>query len=260
MSQQNVQETRLDAQQRVLLLPQRAVAGEGKSLHCHPEGQLYIAGRGVIVIEAGESRSVLPAGRMGWIPPNVMHGATMHGGKNSPGIVGYTLFLQADLCAKLPHQPTLLTATPLCHLLIERMSLWPAGTPVTQSDNHIFQVFMDEINQLRGDRFQLPVPKQGRLLHMTTALLEDPASEVNLDGWASRLGMSRRSITRHFRAETGMSLVEWRQTARLQRALEMLNAGDSVTEVALSLGYHSVSSFISLFKRTFGTTPAKFAK
>jgi AraC-like DNA-binding protein len=70
--------------------------------------------------------------------------------------------------------------------------------------------------------------------------------------------LSRRTITRHFRAETGMSIVEWRQIARLQRALELLGEGESVTTVAITLGYDSVSSFIALFRRLIGTTPAKF--
>jgi AraC-like DNA-binding protein len=73
------------------------------------------------------------------------------------------------------------------------------------------------------------------------------------------LGWSRRSLTRHFRNETGMSVVEWRQVARLQKGMELLNGGASVTTVALSLGYDSVSSFIALFRRILGTTPARFA-
>jgi AraC-like DNA-binding protein len=41
--------------------------------------------------------------------------------------------------------------------------------------------------------------------------------------------------------------------------MELLNGGASVTTVALSLGYDSVSSFIALFRRILGTTPARFA-
>ena len=40
----------------------------------------------------------------------------------------------------------------------------------------------------------------------------------------------------------------------------MLTSGASVTTVALSLGYDSVSSFIALFRRILGTTPARFAQ
>ncbi|MDE2429781.1 MAG: helix-turn-helix transcriptional regulator [Burkholderiales bacterium] len=103
------------------------------------------------------------------------------------------------------------------------------------------------------------MPRHPRLLQLASSIAEDPVNDTSVDDWASLLGMSRRSISRHFRAETGMSLVEWRQVARLQCGLEMLTAGLPVTTVAISLGYDSVSSFISLFRKLTGTTPARFA-
>ncbi|MBB5608922.1 MULTISPECIES: helix-turn-helix domain-containing protein [unclassified Janthinobacterium] len=41
--------------------------------------------------------------------------------------------------------------------------------------------------------------------------------------------------------------------------MELLHAGNSVTRVSVALGYDSVSSFIALFRRVLGTTPARFA-
>ena len=37
-----------------------------------------------------------------------------------------------------------------------------------------------------------------------------------------------------------------------------LSNGASVTETALDAGYQSASAFIAAFKRTFGTTPARY--
>lgn len=72
-----------------------------------------------------------------------------------------------------------------------------------------------------------------------------------MGSWA---GMSSRTLTRRFRAETGFSFNEWRQRIRLLRALELLAAGKPVTAIALDLGYDNVSAFIALFRRMFGTT------
>ncbi|WP_441256827.1 helix-turn-helix domain-containing protein [Bradyrhizobium sp. 482_C4_N1_1] len=58
--------------------------------------------------------------------------------------------------------------------------------------------------------------------------------------------------------ETGFSFTEWRQRVRLMRALEMLADEIPVTTIALDLGYETVSAFIALFRRTFGTTPARY--
>jgi len=58
--------------------------------------------------------------------------------------------------------------------------------------------------------------------------------------------------------ETGFTFSAWRQRARLLRALEMLAESVPVTTIALELGYSTPSTFISLFKRSFGVTPAAY--
>jgi AraC-like DNA-binding protein len=55
-----------------------------------------------------------------------------------------------------------------------------------------------------------------------------------------------------------MSFGRWRQQARLLHALRLLAVGESVTAVALEAGYESTSAFISMFKKTFGTTPGRY--
>jgi AraC-like DNA-binding protein len=232
----------------------------GKLMHHHPEGQAYIPQQGVIVVEAGGMRQVLPPGRLGWIPPNMLHEATAHGNTLKPGLAGYTIHLAPALCADLPQQARVLRMSPLADSLLERMYRWPGGMPADAAGWRLMNVFLDEMRAAEEDPLHLTMPRQPRLLAMAAAIAENPADETDLDDWAAQLGWSRRSLTRHFRAETGMSLVAWRQVARLQKGIELLNGGASVTTVAISLGYDSVSSFIALFRRILGTTPARFAQ
>ncbi|WP_439144312.1 helix-turn-helix domain-containing protein, partial [Pseudomonas aeruginosa] len=81
-----------------------------------------------------------------------------------------------------------------------------------------------------------------------------PAAE-----WARWAGLSSRSLSRLFGAETGMSFAQWRQLARLHAAVERLAAGQAVGEVAWSLGYESPSSFASAFRTVFGETPSGYS-
>jgi AraC-like DNA-binding protein len=55
-----------------------------------------------------------------------------------------------------------------------------------------------------------------------------------------------------------MTFGQWRQQARLLRALERLAGGEKVVDVALALGYESPSAFATMFKRQFGQTPSQF--
>lgn len=256
-----LEKSRLDEDIPMLLSPQHGgMPGGGKDIHSHPEGQMYIALQGVIVFEAGGNRSVLPPGRVGWIPPGMPHAASVHGTQVRPGLAGYTLHLLASLCAGMPEQAKVLQFSPLAQALLDRMHTWPQGWPKDASQHRLMHVFLDEMRAAQADPLHLTMPRHPRLQIMAATIAENPADDTDLDSWADRLGLSRRSITRHFRNETGMSLVEWRQVARLQKGMEMLTAGVSVTTAAIELGYDSVSSFIALFRRVLGTTPAKFAQ
>jgi AraC-like DNA-binding protein len=90
--------------------------------------------------------------------------------------------------------------------------------------------------------------------------LQQPDDDAGLDELAAAAGLSRRSLTRNFKAETGLSVGRWRQLARLLHGVELLVAGKSVTETAFVLGYDSVSSFVVLCHRHTGLSPAALAR
>jgi transcriptional regulator GlxA family with amidase domain len=77
---------------------------------------------------------------------------------------------------------------------------------------------------------------------------------------ARRAGASLRTLERCFLSETGLSLGEWRRRVRLFHALHLLQGGASVTEVALDVGYASVSAFSQAFARQFGHSPSKLRR
>ncbi|MBL3335771.1 AraC family transcriptional regulator, partial [Klebsiella pneumoniae] len=76
--------------------------------------------------------------------------------------------------------------------------------------------------------------------------------------WAKRLALSERSLARLMQLETGLTFGRWRQQLHLIIALQELASGVSVQNVAAKLGYESVNAFITLFKKTMGTTPAHY--
>src|SRR5262249_12396374 len=98
-----------------------------------------------------------------------------------------------------------------------------------------------------------------RLLRIANALADRPADSRGLEAWAAWAGVTSRTLSRRFVAETGFTFTQWRQRLRLTRALEMLASGAAVTPVAMDLGYDNPSAFIDWFKRTYGVTPAKWS-
>jgi AraC-like DNA-binding protein len=88
-------------------------------------------------------------------------------------------------------------------------------------------------------------------------VLEKPSLADTVEDLAKQHGVTRRTLERRFRDETGMSFGMWRQKARLLDSIRLLAEGKSVTDTALGCGYSSVSAFIAAFKDTFGFTPGR---
>src|SRR6202012_4078794 len=86
-----------------------------------------------------------------------------------------------------------------------------------------------------------------------------PTANDNIDDWARSLYLSRRTFTRLFRRETGLSFVAWRQQACILAARPKLSAGASVTHTAFELGYANPAAFTTLFKRILGASPREYA-
>jgi AraC-like DNA-binding protein len=102
------------------------------------------------------------------------------------------------------------------------------------------------------------MPRDPRLVKVCTAILRDPGQNEPLDGWADIAGMGRRTFTRIFRRETGVSFATWRQNVRLMEALSRLAVGQPVTTVAFDVGYNSPSAFTAMFRRAFGSAPTQY--
>ena len=62
---------------------------------------------------------------------------------------------------------------------------------------------------------ETPFPTDERMARLCRNFLEAPTSRVTINEWAQDLGMSRRTFTRRFQQETGVSLSLWRQQASL---------------------------------------------
>ena len=58
--------------------------------------------------------------------------------------------------------------------------------------------------------------------------------------------------------ETGMSFGRWRQQLHIILALQWLSQGSSVQSVATGLGYESASSFVVMFRKALGSSPARY--
>jgi AraC-like DNA-binding protein len=230
-----------------------AAASEWAPPHRHVRGQILALTKGLLMVDAAGVRWMFPSQCCAWIPPNCLHAARSVGGAS-----GSMLFLAASLCRGLPAEPRLLSSCDLLLALANRILSWNYAEPVTRTQMRVLGVVRDEIQRAGEQVLRLHVPKRGKTAKVARALLENVADDRTLEDWAECTGMSRRTFMRCFSAEMGMPFGRWRQQARLFAALERLAQGESVTDVAMAVGYDSMSAFIEMFRASLGTTPSRY--
>lgn len=76
---------------------------------------------------------------------------------------------------------------------------------------------------------------------------------------AREAGMSPFQFIRTFNAVFGVTPHQFRIHARIDRAKDLLAAGDrSVTDVCMEVGFSSLGSFSDLFARRVGVAPSRY--
>ena len=122
------------------------------------------------------------------------------------------------------------------------------------------QLLVAEIAVMPRLSLHAPLPRHPRLARACQQVSDAPSIASTLDAVAAEAGMSRRTFTRQFRADTGVGFAEWRQQVCLLAAIERLGAGQPVTRIALDLGYASPSAFTSAFRRVLGEAPSRYVE
>lgn len=84
-------------------------------------------------------------------------------------------------------------------------------------------------------------------------------THVTLDELCEKFHKSRSSVSHSFKKKNGVTLKAYCNNLKLRDAEIMLkNSELSVSEICYSVGFESLSYFISLFKRRNGITPLKY--
>ena len=240
--------------------PQKMIAsradyphGLAYPFHQHTPIQFLYASEGVMTVTTRQGVWVVPNFRAVWIPSNTLHriDASGHLGLRS-------VYIKPEVIPDPPSQCFVASVSPLLRELILHASEFAVNYKAGSLEERILQIILDLIRDLDTKPLLLPTPRDPRLTRITEALTKEPADGRSLEEWGKFAGATGRTLTRLFTRETGMSFRQWRQQARLLEALRQLAGGETVSAVALNLGYESVSAFISMFRKALGTTPGRY--
>jgi len=239
----------------------RAVVGLGNDFpasfevapHRHRRGQLLYAASGVVAVSTPDGAWVAPPERAVWIPAGTSHAVRMVG-----AVQTRSALIDPAVCPSLGKGCRIIAVSPLLRQLLITAADLPLEYEESGRDGLVMQLLVAEVINAPVIPLAVPFPTHSALAERCHAFLERPHANDWTDRWADAMAMNRRSFTRLFRRETGMSFAEWRQQACLSVALPRLASGEPVTTIALDLGYDSPASFSTMFKRVLGVPPSRY--
>jgi AraC-like DNA-binding protein/mannose-6-phosphate isomerase-like protein (cupin superfamily) len=220
--------------------------------HRHRKGQIFLVQRGALSCEVEGGLWVVPPRSAIWIP-----GGALHSIKGTGVIEGYDAFIDPDVEVRLPEICCAVSVTPLLRELLTRVAalpyLYDGG-----ANERLVSVFLDELAEARVEDLHLPMPTDPRLRRIADEMIASPADRGTLGSWSKRAGMSERTLLRLINSETGMSFGRWRRQLGVVLAVKWLAGGSSIQQVAGDLGYESTPSFVTMFRKALGTSPARY--
>jgi len=219
--------------------------------HQHSWGQFIYANKGVLSVVTDIDRHIVPPEQGVWITPNISHEVTA-----LTHVELTSFYLGQTMQSKMPKSCSVLAVNPFLKALIVEAKDTKSDYCFADTDGLLLRLLIEKLALAPKVELQLPSPHDKRLLTMLSMIQKDPANRYGLTEWGKILGASSRTLSRLFKAETGMPYNKWRQRLNVQIAIRKISAGESIATTASDLGYESPSAFSYMFREVTGNTPS----
>ncbi len=223
--------------------------------HHHDRHQLLHGVSGVVMVTTVDGAWVMPPQQGMWIPAGVRHSVRMFGAVHTN-----SLYFRTDAIPGMPDHCQVVGISPFMRALLAEAVQLPREYALGGRDDGLMALLPHEVARLPHLPLSLPLPRHEPLARLCRQLLQTPNVHETIDAWSGRLGMNRRTFTRLFKRETGLSFMTWRQQACLVMALPRLARGEAVTAVAMEFGYDNPAAFTAMFQRALGAPPKTYLR
>lgn len=221
--------------------------------HHHDCGQLIYSGIQAVSVKTLEGYWVVPPSSALWMPVGVAHQVACRSERQMASV-----YVRQDVARKLWDRACAITVSGLLRELIRH-----AGRDeFSQTDRHrqvaVADIILDEMACSKTHLIAPSLPADKRARAAAELFLSAPAKHQSTAELGRAVGASERTLQRLFLRETGLSVRDWISMVRLQKALELLDAGMTIKAVSHELGYEDPGSLVRLFNRILGVTPSKW--
>jgi len=228
--------------------------------HTHLKGQLTYVEGGVIFLYTKEKSYFLPARHYVWIPAGVEH----HLQHRFHAAIVRNIYFDTLTDDENPFYKQI-GIYPVNNLLLEMFLFserWN-GNISTGTKEYDFLNTLKNILPVVSQHplpIALPTTENERLRpvlrYIATNLSQDTMS---LESVGKATSFSTRTLSRLFQSALNVSFFQYLKLARMIKAMEKLLESDAtISEIAYSVGYNSISSFSNTFFKMVGKRPSEF--
>jgi AraC-like DNA-binding protein len=231
-----------------------------ENLHFHASHQILLFNNGIALLLDEQKKQPLFNSMTAFIPAGWPHRSIVLGRR-----VEYkSLYIRPELLQGAPTSIRVFDMSELGRALMSRIQLpfredSQARKDVQQDCLELFLKVLAEDIGKRSVVARLPVANRKENLTITDYLEHNFREKIELKEIARLLPFTPRHISRLFKEEMKISIFEYLKIFRiLQASIEIQTTNRTVTEIAYSCGYNSISCFFKDFSQIFSFTPRQF--
>ena len=233
----------------------RLAAGAVFQTHKHQWAQLTLCTAGAVRTSvfgtSPSSHAVFPSQGL-WLPAGLAHMI-----EATTSCTYVSLYIDAMCFSAEWVLPRVVSVSMLMRELVEQLD---AKRTIAGAIRHraVADLLLDEISASSVDQHGIPLPSDRRLSSLCSEVFDDIGSSQTISQLAARHGLSERTLLRLSQRELHMSFAAWRRLVMATKAVQALQAGAKVSEVAAASGYKSTSAFHVAFLSCMGRSPSTF--
>lgn len=230
--------------------------------HCHSKGQLSYVEDGIAYLTIKNQQFIVPAKYFIWIPSEIPHK------------------LKVSHSATQLHSFYFPKSLGIKNDFYDEFGIYPAGDLIVSiikfserwneefiDDHTEFYELMKSFYLLISEKkdnnlsLMLPFSEKKHVIKITNYILENYHQNLSLEFMTLKFNMSKRTFTRWFKKELGVSFIQYLKSVRILKSIELLlKTNLSIAEIANNVGYDSLSSFSNLFFQFTGKRPMEMRK
>jgi AraC-like DNA-binding protein len=177
-------------------------------------------------------------------------------------VVSASVLVRTDFAPPPAAPLSVFDLSPLANALLAECGAWgESDEPLPEYADTMFRALVAATWALatRPSFARMPAGRSPELRHALALTEQRLAEDPRMETIAADVGVAARTLARRFEDELGMTWRAALRRLRVLRAIELLAAGDAtVTNVAIAVGYSSLSAFQMAFREMTGQTPTAY--